>query len=134
MKRTNNPSTLAMRRYFWQLGGAMVAYLIILFGSIAAVLAMHLSGGVEVAVVLLPVIPLVLAFAAIVRCFQGIDELERQMHLECLALAAGLTALLSASYYFLEGVGFPRVSSIWTFVLVMVIWMIARPFVARRYQ
>jgi len=112
----------------------MVAYLIILFGSIAAVLRMHLSGGVEVAVVLLPVIPLVLAFAAIVRCFQGIDELERQMHLECLALAAGLTALLSASYYFLEGVGFPRVSSIWTFVLVMVIWLIARPFVARRYQ
>jgi hypothetical protein len=42
--------------------------------------------------------------------------------------------LLSFSYYFLEGIGFPKVSAVWTFALIMAIWLIASPFVARRYR
>ena len=130
---TTNPTTLAATRYYWQMGGAMALYVIVLFGSIAAVYHYHLTGGVETAVVLLPVIPMVLVFVACVRFFGATDELERQIHLECLALAAGLTALLAFTYYFLEGIGFPRISTLWTFLCVMILWAVAKPFVNRRY-
>jgi len=134
MKRTENPTTLATYRYYWQFGFAMAAYVIMIFGSIAAIKHYDLTGGIEAAVALIPVIPIVLVFAAIVRFFATTDELERQINIECLAIAAGLTALLAITYYFLEGIGLPRVSALWTFLAVMLIWGVAKCFVARKYR
>lgn len=111
----------------------MALYIVALFGSIWAVERYHLTGAVEVAVTMLPVVPIALLFVAVVRFFSATDELERQINMECLALAAGLTALLAISYYFLEGLGLPRLSSLWTFLAVMIIWAVSKPFVSRKY-
>jgi hypothetical protein len=133
MKRTSNLTTLAAQRYYWQFGTSMALYVAILFASIWTIKHFHLTGGVEVAVVMLPVIPIALVFVAFVRFFQGTDELERQINMESLALAAGLTALLAITYYFLEGIGLPRISMLWPFLSVMLIWGISKRFVSRKY-
>jgi hypothetical protein len=55
------------------------------------------------------------------------------MHLEALAISAGITAALAVTYTFLEGVGFPHSQAWWAFVSLDVFWGLSLPFVKRRY-
>ncbi|MHB1551918.1 MAG: hypothetical protein ACYCX6_12095 [Vulcanimicrobiaceae bacterium] len=128
-----NPIDTARRRYVLELTAGMLAYAAILIASIHA-----LNAGVPApwrsAVTLAPVVPVAAVFIAIVRFFGGIDELQRKIHLEALAVAAGVTALLAVTYGFLEGVGFPKLTAFATYACIMLCWGLAAPFVARRYK
>jgi hypothetical protein len=55
------------------------------------------------------------------------------MHLEALAIAAGITAALAITYTFLEGVGFPHSQAWWAFASIDIFWAVSLPFVKRRY-
>ena len=43
-------------------------------------------------------------------------------------------ALLAITYGFLETVGLPHLSAWFTYAAVMLAWIVAQPFVARRYR
>ncbi len=129
-----NPAVAANRRYFWELGLAMGLYMVVLFSALTLVNGKHVSGGLEYAVLLAPVVPVALVFASVVRWLRSADELERQITLEALAVAAGITALLSVTYGFLEIAGLPHLSAWFTWCVLMGSWGIAKPFVARTYR
>jgi len=131
--KSANPTDVARRRYFLELGGAIAAYGVVLVASLH-ILKQGVPDSWRAVVAVSPVVPLVVVFIAIVRFMLASDELQRQIQLESLALAAGATALLAVTYGFLEGVGFPQLSAWFTYLCVMAVWALSVPFVTRRYK
>lgn len=131
--KSSNPTTLAKRRYTLRFWVAMAAYAIVVFASVHW-LNQGVSGRWRVVVALTPLVPIAVVFASFVDFMQNIDELERQIHLEALAIAAGVTALLAVTYGFLEVAHLPRPSAWFTYSVVMLAWLIATPFVSRKYR
>jgi hypothetical protein len=110
----------------------MIAYVICIF--LSRWLWIQTEGSWRTVVTLLPVIPAVLVFAAIVRYLLATDELIRRTAVDSLALAGGATALIAVTYGLLEGNGLPRPSAWWTYSIFMASWIIASFFVRRRYR
>ncbi len=129
-----NPTQAAGRRYLLQFGLLMVAYVAVLFGSIAAVNATHPEGALRYALLLAPLVPVALLVPAIVGYFVDTDEFERRVMTESLAIAAAVTALIAVTYGFLEVAGLPRPSAWLTWVVLMGSWAVSRWVVARHYQ
>lgn len=127
-----NPTDAAKREYKIRFAIAMIAYLAIVYPLASA--ADHAAGTWKILLALTPLIPLIVVFVSAIQMIRGIDELERQIHIEALAVAAGVTALLSVTYGFLEVAKFPHPSAWFTYGVVMLTWAIATPFVARKYK
>jgi hypothetical protein len=62
------------------------------------------------------------------------DELQRRIQLEALALASDGTALLTFSYGFLENVGFPHLSLFWVLPLMCALWGLGAGVAGRKYR
>lgn len=122
------------RRYIWQIAVLMALYLVVLLGSIQALKTGHFSRVFTDLIAVTPALPMFGVVAAVIQFMLSIDELQRQIHLEALAIAAGITAALAITYAFLEGVGFPHSQAWWAFVCIDAVWALSLPFVRRRYQ
>jgi O-antigen/teichoic acid export membrane protein len=133
MKSLSNPVDLANRRYIVQLLLAMIAYVAILLASIELLKTHAYSPGLRAMIAVTPAFPMFAVVYAVVRYVQSVDELIRQVHLEALAISAGITAALAITYTFLEGVGFPHSQAWWAFVSIDLFWAVSLPFVKRRY-
>lgn len=133
MKQTTRERAVG-RRYGWQMAVLMLLYIGILFGSIHALNTGHFSPVFRALIAVTPAIPLFGVVAAVIQFMLSIDELQRQIHLEALAIAAGVTAALAITYTFLEGVGLPHSQAWWAFVCINIIWIVALPLVRRRYE
>src|SRR5664279_6266912 len=95
------------RRYAIEFSAAMVAYIIVLVGSIK-LLGSYGETAWRYPLALSPMLPAAAVLVAFLRFFRSVDELEQRMHLEGLAFAFGASALATFGYGFLEGVGFPH--------------------------
>lgn len=131
-----NPVSRAKRRYFVEFSVSITAYALaiaarhwLLQGPLE-----HAEKGWQIASALLPIIPAVFLFAAIVRWVRDADELYRRVCVDALAVAGGVTALLALTYGLIEGEHFPRVSAWWTYGAFMFAWFVAAFFVQRRYR
>jgi len=106
----------ATRKYLIEFGGAMAAYLVVLFFSLR--FAKQLDGGlVRTLLLLSPMIPVALALWAFMRQLKRMDEFVRLRSLQALALAGGVTAGFTLTYGFLENAGLPRIST-------FTVWMV----------
>ena len=88
----------------------------------------------QLAVALIPVLPVIGLFIAIVRLLLATDELMRRIYIDSLAIAGGITALLAVSYGLIESPGIPNLSAWWTWTVFMISFGIATGFVRRRYR
>ena len=131
--KSTNPIHRAHRKYLITLIVAMAAYIALLFTSIA-LLNGGLTGSPRLLVALLPVPPIIVVFIAVLQLLQGVDEFERRILIESLALAAGITAILSVTYGFLENAGFPTLSAWWTWSTVMGTWLLSSLILRSRYR
>lgn len=122
------------RRYLWQMAVLMVLYIVILFMSIHALENGNFSPAFRALIAVTPAIPMFGVVAAVIQFMLSVDELQRQIHLEALAIAAGVTGALAITYTFLEGVGLPHSQAWWAFVCIDVVWVLSLPFVKRRYE
>ena len=136
MATITNPVKQATRRYFIEFAISMIAYVATIIGTrwLLHGPMRTASPGVQHVVALLPLVPILLTFGAIVRYMLGVDELIRRVHVNALALAGGVTALLAAAYGLIEGDAVPKLSAWWTYATFMTAWLIASFFVRRRYQ
>jgi cytochrome c oxidase subunit IV len=131
---TANPTTQAKRRYVRRFSIVMTAYLVTLFATTALVDHYALQGAVRYVLLLSALVPVGFMVPIMVQYLRESDEFERRIVTESLAVAAGITAMLSVTYGFLESfVGMPRPSAWFTWVAVMGSWFVARFFVARHY-
>jgi hypothetical protein len=113
----------ATRKYQKELFGAMALYAAVLFGSIHLGKSME-PGVARTALLLTPVIPILLATWAIVRQFGRMDEFVRLRTLESFAIAGAVTAAVTFTYGFLEGMGFPKLSMFWVWPLQGSVWFL----------
>jgi hypothetical protein len=122
----------AARAYTRELGFAMAAYVIVVLVSI------KLVGGLEqptkTLVALTPLVPAALALFAYLRFLSRMDELGRRIQLEALAFGFGAAGMLTFAYGFLENAGFPQLSYIWVFPLMIALWGIGGAIASYRYR
>ncbi len=116
--------TSGARRYLLELAAVMTAYGLVLIGSIH-----WLKLGIDhpllrTIVAMSPVIPGACTIWVVMRQFGRLDELMRKIQLDALALAFAGTAVLTFSYGFLEGIGYPRLSLFFVWPLMALLWIV----------
>jgi hypothetical protein len=111
----------ARRKYQLELLGAASAYALVLVGSMSVAKSMPESP-LRTLLLLTPAIPIALVIWVIARQFRRLDEFLRLRTLESLGIAAAVTAGLSLTYGFIEGVGFPRLSMFWVWGVMGLVW------------
>jgi hypothetical protein len=127
-------SKTANRLYIKEFSLAMSAYVIVLLISTTLINISPHSAWWRIPLALTPVIPIIFVLIACIRYWRRIDELQRRMHLEALAFGFCSSALLTFSYGFLENVGFPHISWLFVFPLMMALWGIGGIIASRRYR
>jgi hypothetical protein len=126
----------ATRHYVRELGGALLAYVLLLVGSIwlLGTLAGGPMGPWRMVVALAPLLPGLLVVRAVVRQLDRLDELQRRVQLEALAFGFAATAVLTLGYGFLERAGLPRLSWILVWPLMAGLWLLGQLLATRRYR
>ena len=138
MKPAINPTTRAYHGYVIELGAAMLAYVVLRIVSRAFLgreeIRRHLGDGWQFVLALSPAFPLTCAFVAVVRFLNRMDELMRRITVDSMAIAAGITALLAASYGLVECPVLPHLSAWWTWGTFMGSWLIVSLILNFRYR
>jgi hypothetical protein len=124
------------RRYFREFIYSMVAYIITLALSLIGLgfFADYALNPARIIVALIPIVPIIFMILSFLKYLNGIDELQQRIQLIAIGFAAGVTSLLTFSYGFLEGVGFPPISLLWVFPVMILLWGLGLAFISRRYQ
>ena len=93
----------AHRQYLKTLIPAMLAYVVVLFGSVLILKQMGTSAPIwlRACLSLAPVVPIIFVCQSMVRFLQNCDELERKIELEAIALSCLINGLLFLALGFL---------------------------------
>lgn len=83
---------------------------------------------------LAPMLPAIFICGVIIRNIANLDELQRKVQLEALALAFAGTALLTFGYGFLEGTGLPKLSMFVVWPVMASFWVAGVVFGNVRYR
>jgi hypothetical protein len=126
-------STWVIYRTQIEFGLAMLAYLMVLVGSVN-VLKANPDADWRYYVAVLPVAPAGFVVWLFVRALSRLDELQRRIQMEAFGFTVGTTALVTFGYGFLEGVGLPHLN--WTYVLALmaVLWGVGTAIFRWRYR
>ena len=76
----------------------------------------------RITLALLPMLPVAFLCWVIIRTIRHMDELQRKVQFEALALAFAGTALITFGYGFLEDAGLPRLSMFVVWPLMAILW------------
>ena len=127
-------SKSADKLYLKEFGTAMTAYVIMVIVSTTLINISPSSAWWRIPLALTPVIPAIFAMIAYMRFVGRIDELQRRIQFEGLAFGFGGAGILTFSYGFLENVGFPHISWIFVFPLMIALWGIGVAVASWRYR
>jgi hypothetical protein len=100
-----------------EFGLAILAYLMVLVGSVVVVQA-NPEAGWRYYVVVLPVAPAAFVVWLFLRALARLDERQKRIQMQAFGFALGSTALITFGYGFLEGAGLPHLN--WTYVLPLI--------------
>jgi hypothetical protein len=90
--------------------------------------------GLRTLIALLPMLPIAWVVVIILRFIRSLDELQQKIQFEAVVFSAVMTGLLTAAYGFMEGVGYPKLDTIWIMPMLMVLWVGGQVLARRRYQ
>ena len=108
-------------RYFIELLGGFAFYAVVLVVSIDVGRPMP-AGLARTLIEVSPMIPFLLVVWVIVRGIRRLDEYQRLIQLECITIAAGVTAGWTFTYGFLENSGFPMLSMFNVWPVMGAVW------------
>lgn len=114
-------------------GSAILAYLMVLVGSVTAVQA-NPNADWKYEVAVLPVVPAALVIWLTVRTLGRLDEVRKRIQMQALGFSMAGTALLTFGYGFLEAVGLPDLNPTLVLPLMTVLWGIGLAVLAVRYR
>jgi hypothetical protein len=114
---------------------AMIAYAVVLIVSVSLLQHVPSDAWWRIPLALTPIIPIFFALRAFLRFFHRIDELQKRIQLEAIALSFGVTCVVTFGYGVLEYAGFPALNWTWVPTFMMVFWGIGTGIIAlRRYS
>jgi hypothetical protein len=118
------PVSQTPRRYFIEFNAAMLLYIAAVVGRKFAIYYVG-DPTLKTLILISPIVPIMLIAFAVVRFYRRIDEYHRLQILESLAISAGVTAVVTISWIFLEDVGFPHLSIFYALTVMAASWWIA---------
>ncbi len=119
------------KRHVWI---GMSIYVVTLLACVKLIKATP-PGPLHYLLAILPTLPVIWVMWSLFSFLTHADELQRRVHLEALAVAAGVTAFLSLTYGFLEDfAGLPHIPAWWTFVVIDMVWGATGCVLWRRYR
>jgi len=122
------------RQYLKELTATLLVYGVALFGSIELLTHVEIARPWRDLVALSPMLPAAATAWVILRELRRMDELQRRIQLEALGFSFAGTAILTFSYGFLEGLGYPRLSMFTVWPVLAVLWVVGLVLARRRYQ
>ena len=122
------------KQYTKELTAALVVYGLLLVGSIQLLTHVDVARPWRDVIALSPMIPAAAMAWVILRELRRMDELQRRIQLEALGFSFAGTAILTFSYGFLEGLGYPRLSMFTVWPLLAGLWIVGLVLARRRYQ
>ena len=125
------------RRYLREFLPPMLAYALVVIGSVWLLRRINGPDWLRALVALAPVLPIGLALRAIARHIRNIDELQQRIELEAVSIATALVSLGYLAGGFLQLAKVIDVEAgdamIWVFPLVCFAYGVVKIVVARRY-
>lgn len=125
---------LTSRRYLFELGGAMLLYAGLLVGANLLERALEPAGTLKLAINLMPMIGALAAAWAVMRGIWELDEMQRRIQLDAIAMSFLGTALITFGWGFAEGAGLPRLSAFAVWPIMAVLWGVGVLIAQRRYR
>ena len=125
---------MTSKPYLKELTAALVVYGLMLVGSIELLTHVSIAAPWRDVIALSPMLACAAAVWVILRELRRMDELQRRIQLEALGFAFAGTALLTFSYGFLEGLGYPKLTMFTVWPVMAVLWVAGLVFARRRYQ
>ena len=122
------------KQYLKELATTLVVYLAVLVGSIELLTHVDVARPWRDLLALSPMIPAATMAWVILRELRRMDELQLRMQLEALGFSSAGTAILTFSYGFLEGLGYPRLSMFTVWPMLATLWIVGIALARRRYQ
>jgi len=122
------------RQYLKELTATLVVYGVLLVGSIELVTHVAVARPWRDVIALSPMLPAAAMAWVILRELRRMDELQRRIQLEALGFSFAGTAILTFSYGFLEGLGYPKLSMFSVWPILAVLWVVGLVLARRRYQ
>lgn len=122
------------KRYVLELVGALALYGVLLFGANALEAAVRPAGAMLVTISLLPMVGALAAAWAIMRALWRMDELQRRIQLDAIAMAFLGTALVTFGWGFAEGAGLPQLRAFAVWPVMASLWVVGLLIAQRRYR
>jgi uncharacterized membrane protein (DUF485 family) len=94
----------------------------------------HPESGWRYPVALTPIVPGIWIVIGVARAIQRLDEMERLVLLEGIAVSFMGTLILVLSLGFLQIAGFPTINSVYIGFFMTVLWLLAKLAIHRRYE
>ena len=133
MNQSASNYPLVLKTYMREYLTAMIAYAVILIVSVSLLSHVPPEAWWRIPLALTPIIPIFFALRAFLRYFHQIDELQKRIQLEALALSFGVTCVMTFSYGLLEYAGFPALNWTWVPSSMLVFWGIGSVITTLRY-
>ena len=114
-------STWVTYRTQIQFGFAILAYLMVLVGTVTVVQA-NREAAWKYFVAVLPAIPAALVVWLTVRALSRLDEVQKRTQMQALGFSMAATASITFGYGFLEGAGLPHVNATFVLPLMAALW------------
>ncbi|WP_262692381.1 hypothetical protein [Kordiimonas aestuarii] len=124
----------ADKTYMKNFSLSMVLYTITLLGSVYFLSNNEVAMWLKVLLVLVPVLPTLMALRALLIFSRSWDELQRQQAMEAVLIAFLLVAFGTFAYGFLEGIGFPKLDTVFILPMMVGAWGIGRAVTAGKYK
>ena len=122
------------RQYSMELTAALLVYGLMLVGSITLLMHVDVARPWRDVIALSPMLPAAAMAWVVLRELRRMDELQRRIQLEALGFSFAGTAILTFSYGFLEGLGYPKLSMFTVWPILAVLWIVGLVLARRRYQ
>lgn len=122
------------KRYALELCAALAFYVVLLIGANLVEAAINPSGGLKIAINLLPMIGALAAAWAIMRALWQMDELQRRIQLDAIAISFLGTALITFGWGFAEGAGLPQLRAFAVWPIMASLWGVGLIIAQRRYR
>lgn len=134
-ERSSRAEVENRRRYFYELGGASVIYVLTVIGAKYVVRALAEDDPLRYVVALIPALAAIAMVLAVVRFVMRADELQQQIHGIGAVIALVATIALAFTWGFLESfAGLPSMEVIWLGVFGITVWGLAAAWVQRRFR
>jgi hypothetical protein len=125
---------LNSKRYLIELGGAMLLYTVLLVGANMVERAVEPEGSLKLAINLVPMLGALAAAWAVMRGLWQLDEMQRRIQLDAIAIAFLGTALITFGWGFAEGAGLPRLTAFAVWPIMAVLWIAGLAIARHRYR